>query len=328
MQGPPQQAMFFSPGPAAASSNPRMPGGAVRGPCFIKLLVQDRLAGVIIGKGGSGIADLEQATGATMRLSGSRVYFPGTTERVMVGGGEMHAIENLISMLVEKLNEHSSGSEHPVILRLVLTNSACAAVIGKGGDVIKNISQKTGANLRASDRSPNTQERILEAKGANVNQVTNAVRDIVHLIQEDASFREFASVLNYYTGAPEVVGINSSYYYPQQVQAPGQSLAAAAGAAGAQAAAMPSRTTGITALIDQYPISIDFTVPSTAVGAIIGKNGDARNRIVHSTGANLVVSERTADPMAERKITISGPLAAVQAALTLVAGVIVEAGGA
>ena len=325
MQAPPSL-YFAGPGSAATavaaalSTQGRVPGGAVRGPCFIKLLVPDRLAGVIIGKGGSGIADLEQATGATMRLSGSRVYFPGTTERVMVGGGEMNSVEKLISVLIDKLNDNSSPDHQGVVVRLVLTNSACAAVIGKGGDVIKNISQKTGAILRASDRNPATQERIMEIKGGSNNQVAHAVRDIVHIIQEDSSFREYASVLNYYSS--ELQGASSSYFYPPQPQ----SLAAAAAAAGAQAAVIP-RTTGISALIDQYPISIDFTVPSSAVGAIIGKNGEARNRIVHSTGANLVVSERTIDPLAERKITISGPLAAVQAALTLVARAIVDAGG-
>ena len=77
-------------------------------------------------------------------------------------------------------------------------------------------------------------------------------------------------------------------------------------------------------MVDQYPISIEFSVASAAVGAIIGKSGDARNRIVHSTGANVVVSDRTAESLADRKITISGPLAAVQAALTLVAKLIVE----
>lgn len=313
---------------AALSSQgiaPRVPGGAVRGPCFIKVLVQDRLAGVLIGKGGVGIAELEGATGATMRLSGSRVYFPGTTERVVVAGGDMPAIEKMISVLVEKLNSTDAG-EGVAILRLVLTNSACAAVIGKGGDVIKSISQKTNANIRASDRSSVTQERIVEVKGPSAISVVQAVVDIAHIIQEDSSFREFAAALNYFPQeTSNAAGSSSSYFYPTTPHSQSQSLAAAAAAAGAQAALMPGQRLQTNALVDQYPISIDFAVPSAAVGAIIGKNGEARNRIVHSTGANLVVSERTSDPLAERKITISGPLVAVQAALSLVARLVVEA---
>jgi RNA-binding protein Nova len=325
-----QQTTYFgSPGAAAAAvaaalssqAPARVPGGAVRGPCFVKLLLQDRLAGVVIGKGGSGIAELEQATGATMRLSGSRIYFPGTTDRVLVGGGDMEAMERLISTLVDKLNTQDDHSS----LRLVLTNSACAAVIGKGGEVIKNISARTGANIRASDRNPIVQERIVEVKGPSNQSVVMAVIDITHIIQEDVSFKEYAAMLNYFPMSPMLGDPtpSSSYYFPSP---PTGSLAAAAAAAGAQAALLTKQpsNSALAALVDQYPMSVDFTVPSVAVGAIIGKNGDARSRIVHATGANLVVSERTTDPSADRKITISGPLAAVQAALTLVARLIVE----
>jgi rRNA processing protein Krr1/Pno1 len=153
--------------------------------------------------------------------------------------------------------------------------------------------------------------------------VIAAVREIVlDIVAQDTSFKEFATVLNYqqsmFSTQPHVT---TSY-----TQSPNQ-LVAAAGAAGAAAAASSIRfphAVGISAMVDQYPITIEFVVPSHSVGAIIGKNGESRNRIVHTTGANLVVSDRTTDPLADRKISISGPLAAVQAALSLVARHIVE----
>jgi heterogeneous nuclear rnp K-like protein 2 len=287
----------------------------------LKLLVPDRMAGVIIGKGGSGIAELEQETGSNMRLSGNRIYFPGTSERVMVCGGDQVSIDKMIAILVSKLNDPESPQ---FSIRLVLTNSACSAIIGKGGEVIKSISQQFGSTIRASDRIENpAHERIVDVKGPTSSCVISTVHEIVMRIQEDISFRESASILNYYQ--PQIVmPPESSYYYPNTPSG----LAAAAAAAGAQSAGLgrPGGPTavGISALVDQYPITIDFTVPSGAVGAIIGKNGEARNRIVHSTGANVVVSERTTDSVADRKISISGPLAAVQAALTLVAKLVVE----
>lgn len=288
--------------------------GGIKGSVFLKLLVPDRLAGVIIGRAGSGIGELEQETGANMRLSGSRICFPGTSERVMVAGGEMKNIESLISILVPKLNE---GDSPQVTFRMVLTNSACSCIIGKGGEVIKSISGQTGCTIRASDRIDNSAaERIVDIRSQGMQNVISAAMEITHRIQDDASFKEFAPVLNYFQPPPAENNNNSSsssYYFPAS------SLAAAAGAAGAQAAIL--RGSG---LVDQYPISIKFGVPANAVGAIIGKHGEARNRIVHSTGANVVVSERTEDPLAEREITISGPLAAVQAALTLVAKQVVD----
>jgi transcription antitermination factor NusA-like protein len=296
----------------------------------MKLLVVDRLAGVIIGKGGSGIAEFEQEFGTTMRLSGGRIYFPGTNERVMVVGGELDSIERLIPALVAKVNEGNTASDYEgaanFFFRLVLTNSACSCIIGKGGEVIKSISAQTGASIRASDRMGESgSERIVEIKSLHFQPVVEATIDIVRRIQEDSSFREYAQILNYHQSVPPPPANNvimnspdSSYFYPN--------LAAAAGAAGAQSAASTNLKNANGVLIDQYPLTIDFNVPSHAVGAIIGKNGEARNRIVHSTGANLVVSERTTDPLADRKISISGPFAAVQAALALVIKVVVESG--
>ena len=328
---------------------PVVRGANSGGPLYMKLLVPERLAGVIIGKGGAGIVELESQTGCNVRLSANRVYFPGTNERVMVvTAPDMHAIDRVIPAIVSRLNAHvqDGSSTDTSVVRLVLTNAACSCLIGKGGEAIKSLCMQTGAMIRASDRidHPPTQERIVEIKGS-FDSVGSAIREIVlDKIPADAAFKETAMILNYpqhlVAGGlhnPGSSGTESAYYYPQQPGANpgGQSaaaLAAAAGAAGAaQAASLRSSlggghmSVGLSAMVDQFPITIKFSVPSHAVGAIIGKNGETRTRIVHTTGANIVVSDRTADVLADREISISGPLAAVQAALTLVAKQIVEA---
>lgn len=44
------------------------------GPCWIKILVADRVAGSIIGKGGKVITDIEHSTGCIMKLSPGMLY--------------------------------------------------------------------------------------------------------------------------------------------------------------------------------------------------------------------------------------------------------------
>jgi hypothetical protein len=335
------------PVPAVRSlHHQQAPGGPPRGgPLYMKLLVPERLAGVIIGKGGAGIVELESRTGCNVRLSANRVYFPGTSERVMViTSPDILSMEKIIPIIVSRLNAQTSSHDpSPIVesgtimlIRLILTNTACSCLIGKGGEAIKSLCQHTGAMIRASDRidHPPSQERIVEIKGS-FDSVIAAARDIVlEKIPADMSFKESAMILNY----PQLNsggGAESAYYYPQAAGGgtpqTAAALAAAAGAAGAaQAVSMRNSIgvqlpVGLSAMVDQYPITIKFSVPSHAVGAIIGKNGETRTRIVHTTGANMVVSDRTADILADREISISGPLAAVQAALTLVAKQIVEA---
>jgi RNA-binding protein Nova len=281
----------------------------------MKLLVPDRLAGAIIGKGGSGIVELETQTGCALRLSASGVYFPGTSERVMVvSAPEPSAYEKVIPILVERLNSATTAAPSSsafgdaadlsptatgsiVIMRLVLTNTACSFLIGKGGETIKSLCQQTGAIIRASDRidHPPTQERIVEVRG-HFDSVVAAVKDIIldKVAAAEVSLKDL----------PSPVSDSALYYAHSAMPAP----------------ASPMSRSGV----EQFPISIKFAVPGHSVGAIIGKSGETRARIVQITGAKVQVSDRTADLSADREISVTGALAAVKAALTLVVQQIVE----
>jgi hypothetical protein len=277
----------------------------------MKLLVPDRLAGAIIGKGGSGIVELETQTGCSLRLSASGVYFPGTSERVMfVSAQDAAAFETVIPVLVERLNSPpaaaptasafsdataDSSIASVAIMRLVLTNTACSFLIGKGGETIKSLCQQTGAIIRASDRidHPPSLERIVEVRGL-FHAVVAAVKDII--LDKVAA----AEVSQKDTPA------ESALYYPHSGSSSSSASLARSG-------------------LEQFPISIKFAVPGHSVGAIIGKSGETRARIVQITGAKVQVSDRTADLSADREISVTGPLAAVKAALTLVVQQILEA---
>lgn len=52
---------------------------------IFKLLCPQTLTGMLIGKGGSVINQLNHSTGAKIQLSQNEVYFPGTNDRVLVG---------------------------------------------------------------------------------------------------------------------------------------------------------------------------------------------------------------------------------------------------
>jgi polyribonucleotide nucleotidyltransferase len=183
-------------------------------------------------------------------------------------------------------------------MRLVLTNTACSFLIGKGGETIKTLCQQTGAIIRASERidHPPTQERIVEVRG-HFDAVIAAVKDIIldKVAAAEVSLRD----------VPAPASDSALYYAHSGIASTPSSIARSA--------------------VDQFPISIKFAVPGHSVGAIIGKSGETRARIVQITGAKVQVSDRTADLLADREISVTGPLAAVKAALTLVVQQIVEA---
>jgi len=52
---------------------------------FFKLLCPQSITGLIIGRGGSIINQLNASTGARIKLSQNNEFFPETTDRILIG---------------------------------------------------------------------------------------------------------------------------------------------------------------------------------------------------------------------------------------------------
>lgn len=72
---------------------------------LIKFLCPSAVAGSIIGRGGSVINDLNQATGAKIKVSQNGEFFPTTNDRVIAVSGSMTAISAAIQELITRIIE-------------------------------------------------------------------------------------------------------------------------------------------------------------------------------------------------------------------------------
>jgi polyribonucleotide nucleotidyltransferase len=68
-------------------------------PISLKILATHMEVGAIIGKAGSSIAEIQQASDAKIQISGPNEVFPGTTQRIMQVSGEMLKVGMLILKL-------------------------------------------------------------------------------------------------------------------------------------------------------------------------------------------------------------------------------------
>uniref|UniRef100_A0A8D0G5B3 NOVA alternative splicing regulator 2 n=1 Tax=Sphenodon punctatus TaxID=8508 RepID=A0A8D0G5B3_SPHPU len=87
---------------------PRSPGSQPPnkdGEYFLKVLIPSYAAGSIIGKGGQTIVQLQKETGATIKLSKSKDFYPGTTERVCLVQGTAEALNAVHNFIAEKVRE-------------------------------------------------------------------------------------------------------------------------------------------------------------------------------------------------------------------------------
>ncbi|XP_007458565.1 PREDICTED: LOW QUALITY PROTEIN: RNA-binding protein Nova-2 [Lipotes vexillifer] len=265
------------------------------GEYFLKVLIPSYAAGSIIGKGGQTIVQLQKETGATIKLSKSKDFYPGTTERVCLVQGTAEALNAVHSFIAEKVREIPQAMTKPEVVnilqpqttmnpdrakqaKLIVPNSTAGLIIGKGGATVKAVMEQSGAWVQLSQKPEgiNLQERVVTVSG-EPEQVHKAVSAIVQKVQEDP---QSSSCLNI------------SY----------------ANVAGPKLAAESAKEL------------VEIAVPENLVGAILGKGGKTLVEYQELTGARIQISKKGEflPGTRNRRVTITGSPAATQAAQYLI----------
>jgi hypothetical protein len=271
------------------------------GPCWLKLLVVDRVAGSIIGKGGKVITEIEHSCNCIMKLSPGHTFFPGTQERIVVIAGSMEGLSEAVGIILEKIrlfvfaelrNRNLSlrcpapndESYVDLTIRAVVPNSAVSCIIGRGGEVVREINRSTGAIIRIGDRMPVVHERIVQVTGSS-EQCHAAMCEVLSRIQSDKNLREHLNVVYTKTAsmatslsvAPQLETVHTPPSASiQQVQTPSGSL--------------PMNAFGELTSPNMYaqPCSISLTLPAGAVAQSTLRRIEAQTgavmRFRHSSG--------------------------------------------
>ncbi|KAG6531670.1 hypothetical protein ZIOFF_005487 [Zingiber officinale] len=134
----PKQHRDSSPDTAPRRSHPpRSPtAGDEEKQTHIRILVSNTAAGCIIGKGGSTISEFQSQSGARIQLSRNHEVFPGTSDRILLISGALGDVIKAMELIQEKLLselEDGNDAEGRSKVRLIVPNSSCGALIGKGG---------------------------------------------------------------------------------------------------------------------------------------------------------------------------------------------------
>lgn len=140
----------------------------------IKLLVSNSASGLIIGRSGSTISDLQAKSQTRIKLSQGGDYYPGTSDRVCLIQGSLPNSSVAVEMVLTKLYELQSFQQLPsaaipaaqvrpdtntttealipedttnastsFIVRLLVPSTCCGMIIGRGGSNIKSLKEKS-----------------------------------------------------------------------------------------------------------------------------------------------------------------------------------------
>ncbi|CEM36356.1 unnamed protein product [Vitrella brassicaformis CCMP3155] len=323
--------------------------GLSDGPCYLKMLVNNLVAGSIIGKSGAVIAEIEETTGVIMKLSPSSHYFPHTMDRVVVMGGKIEQIIKAMNIILSKVRDVAQGQdpsasdESKLTVKVVVPNSAVSCIIGKGGAEIKRMQDDSGAKIQVSNRLENESltERVCHISGS-FGCIQAAAEMVLREIQSDANLKENLHVTygppdrgerggerggdrwggpdrhhghghGHGHGHDMMGGYGGPHSPPHQYQ----QMMTYHGLSGA--AALPPQFGMIPPDLYQQHCEITTTVPNANVGSVIGKSGAVLNDIITTSGAKVQISQKN-DLVngTDRRVTISGPLRSVHSAHVLI----------
>lgn len=151
----------------------------------LRLLVYSKVAGSIIGKGGSNISKLRTENHATILLPDC----PGP-ERILTIQGNLDAVTNVLQNVLPSLEEVSkirgerTGRVGDSDARLLVHQSQIGCIIGRGGAKVKELRESTGTRITVySVCCPRSTDRIVQILG-KPSDCGECIKQIIALVKE------------------------------------------------------------------------------------------------------------------------------------------------
>lgn len=296
----------------------------------IRLLMQGKEVGSIIGRKGEIVKRFREESGAKINISDGIC-----PERIITLSGMSENILKAFGLIIRKFEEDltlllngDSMAKPTITFRLVVPASQCGSLIGKKGSKIKEIRDVTGASIQvASEMLPNSTERTVTISGDN-KSVIQCIYQVCTIMSESPpkgmtvpySPEKVPSVT--VSGLPSAP--NVQYVMPQATQPHIPSV---------QFGRMGMSLNPINGLINGtiLPGSLsilrtsqqthEMTIPNELIGCIIGKGGAKVAEIRQLSGAMIRISnceDRDAPGHLDRTITITGSSESVALAQYLI----------
>ncbi|KAG5883843.1 hypothetical protein JTB14_000673 [Gonioctena quinquepunctata] len=151
-----------------------------RGDEEVRLLIPSKVAGSIIGKGGSNITKLRSQYKASITVPDC----PGP-ERLLSLSSDMDSVCNIVGDVIPNLEENGARvNDNELDLRMMIHQNQAGCVIGKAGQKIKEIRDKTGARIKIfSNLAPQSTDRVIQIIG-EPSKCIDTIREILTLIKQ------------------------------------------------------------------------------------------------------------------------------------------------
>ncbi|RDW75630.1 hypothetical protein BP5796_06451 [Coleophoma crateriformis] len=216
----------------------------------MQIMVPDRTVGLIIGRGGETIRDLQERSGCHVNIVGESKSVNGLRPVNLIGSREAATrAKDLIMEIVESDSKSQGGKDRPPVQReagrdagfgtsaggggdkitdsIYVPSEAVGMIIGKGGETIKEMQSTTGCKINVSPSSgPGEVEREIGLVGSReaIAAAKRAIEDKVEAVQAKNGGGRSRAPQNDYGG--DRAYSQQSYSQPQPQTLPQQAQAA------------------------------------------------------------------------------------------------------
>ncbi|KAL8726618.1 MAG: hypothetical protein Q9181_005979, partial [Wetmoreana brouardii] len=165
-----------------------------------QIMVPNRTVGLIIGRGGETIRDLQERSACHVNIVGEEKSVNGFRPVNLIGTPQAAAVaRELIMEIVESDNKNNSqnanrdagrgqnmygGGDEKINDNIIVPSEAVGMIIGKGGETIKDMQQTTGCKINVSQPNGRDIERdigLVGSRGA-IEAAKRAIMDKVHAV--------------------------------------------------------------------------------------------------------------------------------------------------
>ncbi len=177
-----------SNGQTATSKRPRGDGpansasGSASNKFECRILVPSKVAGSVIGKGGSNIQKLRADNNANIRIPDC----PGPERCMTVACADPESAEAVLAQSIPFMttsnNSEAAADANNLEVRLLIHQSIVGGVIGRAGFKIKEIRETSGANVKVYQHcAPQSTDRCIAITGSN-EKICKAAGEIFKIV--------------------------------------------------------------------------------------------------------------------------------------------------
>ncbi|KAL7587512.1 hypothetical protein Lser_V15G36445 [Lactuca serriola] len=271
---------------------------------YLRFLASNAEAGSIIGKAGTTISDFQSRSNARIQLSRNYEYFPGTSDRVIMVSGTTDEVLEAVELILTKLlnefyAEDGDEGEPRSKVRLIVPNSSCGGIIGKGGSMIRSFIEDSGANIKISPQDHNyigLNDRLVTVIGT-LQQLVQAINLILFKLSEDLYYLQ---------------SIGPPFPYAAPYNAPSNY--------GPNGGGGKFQNNRFQNNKEDMSNSVTVGVADEHIGIVVGRGGRNIMEISQISGARIKISERGdfISGTCDRKVTMTGSQRAIRVAEAMI----------